>query len=240
MAWDEGWALPLPFRGMRQRCSLSSLQLTDAKPAREVVHIVCRGAAQIECFKAPMSDFRPKLCSMSSFIRLAAVVLLGGGIFAPLVPVLPSPLYAQDKPEEKPSGQDEGSEKPDDQAEAKEAENRAKARDKAIQEYEEAAKKLPPRAGAPECVWTGRRISSLLWRDDLGTAARYMDLYEEFGCSPEHMKLAFRCVIKQGPIDPKAAEELASRVHNCWISPDGPKKETSEAANSTKNGTKPE
>ncbi len=59
-----------------------------------------------------------------------------------------------------------------------------------------------------------------------------MELNEKFGCSPEHVKLAFRCVIKQGPIDPKAAEELASRVHNCWMSPEGPKKETNAAANS--------
>ena len=176
---------------------------------------------------------------MPSFIRLAAVVLLGGGIFM----LLPTIVFAQyESAQEEPSEQEEGSDKPDDQSEedAKDAENRDKARTKAVQEYEEAAEKLPPRAGAPECVWTGRRISSLLWRDDIGTASRYMELYEEFGCSPEHMKLAFRCVIKQGPIDPKAAEELASRVHNCWISPEAPKKETSEAADSTKNGTKPE
>jgi hypothetical protein len=173
---------------------------------------------------------------MPNFIRMAAVVLLGGGIFAGQL----APLFAQDKPDQKPPGQEEGSGKPDDQpkGDAKEAENRAKAIDKAIKEYEDAAAKLPPRVGAPECVWTGRRISSLLWRDDLGTASRYMELYEKFGCSPEHVKLAFRCVIKQGPIDPKAAEELASRVHNCWMSPEGPKKETNAAANSAKGGTK--
>ena len=27
-------------------------------------------------------------------------------------------------------------------------------------------------AGAPECVWTGRRIASLLWRDDIDARMR--------------------------------------------------------------------
>lgn len=173
---------------------------------------------------------------MPCLIRIAAVVLLGGGIFA----AQPAPLFAQDEPAQ--PGQEETSGDAGDQSkeDAKAAEAQAKARDKAVQEYKDAAEKLPPRAGAPECVWTGRRISSLLWRDDLATASRYMELYKEFDCSPEHMKLAFRCVIRQGPIDPKAAEELAARVHDCWISPEESKKETSQAANSTKDGTKSE
>ncbi len=91
-----------------------------------------------------------------------------------------------------------------------------------MQEYGEAAAKLPRSAGAAECVWTGRRIASLLWRDDIDTARRYIDLYDRFNCSAEHLKLVFRCVIQQEPIDPKAADRLASRVHECWISPDAP------------------
>ena len=66
------------------------------------------------------------------------------------------------------------------------------------------------------------RIASLLWRDDIDTARRYIDLYDRFNCSAEHLKLVFRCVIQQRPIDPKAADRLASRVHDCWISPDAP------------------
>ena len=103
---------------------------------------------------------------------------------------------------------------------AEEAEQQAA--EKAMQEYREAATKLPRSAGAAECVWTGRRIASLLWRDDIDTARRYIDLYDRFNCSAEHLKLVFRCVIQQGPIDPKAADRLASRVHDCWISPDPP------------------
>ena len=170
---------------------------------------------------------------MPSFaIRLAAVVLLAGGFF--MVP----PVNAQDQGSgQKPPDQQEGA--GTDEKDTKEAERRAEEKRKAIEEYEEAAEGLPVRAGAPECVWTGRRIASLLWRDDLVTAERYMGLYEQFDCSPEHLKLAFRCVIKQGPLDPKAAEELASRVHNCWLLPDEPGKEANRTATSTKDGTKP-
>lgn len=110
----------------------------------------------------------------------------------------------------------EGEQKAEDAAKA---EQEAAAR--AIAEYDEARAKLPHSAGAPECVWTGRRIASLLWRDDVDTARRYIDLYDRFKCSSDHLKLVFRCVIKQGPLDPKASDHLATRVHNCWITPEG-------------------
>ena len=112
---------------------------------------------------------------------------------------------------------------------------------KAIEEYKEAAAKLSSSAGAPECVWTGRRIASLLWRDDIDTARRYIDLYDRFNCSSEHLKLVFRCVIEQGPIDPKAADRLASRVHDCWIAPQGDTTASSQptVGSTTKAGTIP-
>ena len=34
------------------------------------------------------------------------------------------------------------------------------------------------RPAIPECVWLGRRVVSLLWRDDLDTAFRHLDLYD--------------------------------------------------------------
>ena len=46
-----------------------------------------------------------------------------------------------------------------------------------IDEFAEAQKALNDRAGNPECVWLGRRVVSLLWRDDLDTAFRHPDLY---------------------------------------------------------------
>ena len=179
----------------------------------------------------------PGLRLMPSLTYMVAVVLLGGGVFL----VQPASLSAQEQPVDKtPPAQEERPAKPEDQskAKAKEAEKEAKDRYNVIRGYEEAAKKLPPAAGASECVWTGQQIASLLWRDDLGTASRYMDLYKQFDCSPEHLKLAFRCVVKQGPINLKGAEDLASRVHKCWLSPEGPPPETDEAVNATNDGTK--
>jgi hypothetical protein len=146
--------------------------------------------------------------------------------------------------EQKPPEQAQGEQKPEDKAanDQKAAEQaEQQAADKAIAEYKEAAAKLSNSAGAPECVWTGRRIASLLWRDDIDTARRYIDLYDRFNCSSEHLKLVFRCVIEQGPIDPKAADRLASRVHSCWIAPEGETTASSQATvgAATKAGTMP-
>jgi hypothetical protein len=115
------------------------------------------------------------------------------------------------------------------------------ALEKSLAEYSEAATRLAGSAGSPECVWTGRRIASLLWRDDIDTAQRYVALYDRFGCSSEHLKRAFRCVIQQGPLDAKAPDRLAARVHNCWIAPDEPTTESSQATNGStiKGGTVP-
>jgi len=85
------------------------------------------------------------------------------------------------------------------------------------------AKQLAGPAGNPECVWLGRRVVNLLWRDDLDTAFRHLDLYDRFGCPGGHIQATFRCVVKQGPIDPKAASDsLQGRVHSCWINPSSP------------------
>jgi hypothetical protein len=136
----------------------------------------------------------------------------------------------QQKPPEQSQQGDGNEQKPEGgqkAADADKAEQEAAAR--AIAEYKEAEAKLPRAAGAAECVWTGRRVASLLWRDDIDTARRYIDLYDRFKCSPEHLKLVFRCVIEQGPLDPKAADRLASRVHACWITPEGETTASSQA-----------
>jgi hypothetical protein len=31
--------------------------------------------------------------------------------------------------------------------------------------------------------------------------------------------MTFRCVVRQGNIDPKMPETLSARVHGCWINP---------------------
>jgi hypothetical protein len=86
----------------------------------------------------------------------------------------------------------------------------------------EVSKQITGPAGNPECVWLGRRVVHLLWRDDLDTAFRHLDLYDRFGCPGGHIQATFRCVVKQGPIDPKATDSLQSRVHSCWVNPAAP------------------
>ena len=90
---------------------------------------------------------------------------------------------------------------------------------KKVDEFAEAGKHLIGPAGYPECVWLGRRAVRLLFRDDLDTAFRHMELYDRFGCPPNHIQAAFRCVVRQGELDTKAAETLSGRVHACWINP---------------------
>jgi hypothetical protein len=96
-------------------------------------------------------------------------------------------------------------------------------------------------AARSECVWLGERAVGLMWRDDLDTAFRHLDLYDRFGCPGEHIQISFRCVVRQGNIDPKANETFNARVHSCWINPALPP--AAPAANaaaekSDKSGTK--
>jgi hypothetical protein len=160
-------------------------------------------------------------------VRSAAALLAGGVL-------LWSALLAEAEdqgsaPAQQGQAQPQGEKKEGDQKAADQAKTEEQEAAKAIAEYKEAEAKLASSAGVPECVWTGRRIVSLLWRDDMDTARRYIDLYDRFGCSSDHLKLAFRCVIEQGPIDPKAADRLALRVHDCWIAP----QETTTTSNQT-------
>jgi hypothetical protein len=89
-----------------------------------------------------------------------------------------------------------------------------------VDEYAEARRALAGPAGNPECVWLGRRVVSLLWRDDLDTAFRHLDLYDRFGCPSGHIQAAFRClVLHSDTIDPKTPDSLNGRVLACWINP---------------------
>ena len=135
---------------------------------------------------------------------LAAAVIGSAASFA----------VAQPAGEQKP--QDQGQKPPAPQNDA------AKEEKKKIDEFAEAARVLSGSAGNPECVWLGRRVVNLLWRDDLDTAFRHLDLYDRFGCPAGHIQATFRCVVRQGNIDPKAPESLSSRVHACWINPNMP------------------
>ena len=98
-----------------------------------------------------------------------------------------------------------------------------------VDEFAEAARQVSGPAGNAECVWLGRRVVGLLYRDDMDTAFRHLDLYDRFGCPASHIQATFRCVVRQGPFESKAPEgkppegkapdSLNSRVHTCWINP---------------------
>ena len=91
---------------------------------------------------------------------------------------------------------------------------------KKIDEFAEAQKAISGPAGNPECVWLGRRVVNLLWRDDLDTAFRHLDLYDRFGCPSAHIQASFRCLLLHAnTIDPKVADSLNARVQACWINP---------------------
>jgi hypothetical protein len=107
---------------------------------------------------------------------------------------------------------------------------------KKIDEFAEAIRVLGGPASNPECVWLGRRVVTLMLRDDLDTAFRHLDLYDRFGCPGGHIQASFRCSVRQGQIDLKAQETVNARVHACWINPtmDPPQQA------STPSGTKPQ
>jgi len=96
----------------------------------------------------------------------------------------------------------------------------AKDSQRKTDEFVEASQAINGPAGNPECVWLGRRVVGLMWRDDMDTAFRHLDLYDRFGCPGPHIQAAFRCVVRQGAnIDPKIPQSLNARVHSCWLSP---------------------
>jgi hypothetical protein len=128
-------------------------------------------------------------------------------VAAPVSPISPSALAqsSESKPADpqSPATQDTAVQKPD--------------------EFAEAQRLLSGPAGNPECVWLGRRVVSLLWRDDLDTAFRHLDLYDRFGCPSGHIQASFRClVLHSGSIDPKAADSLNGKVNDCWLNPSLP------------------
>jgi hypothetical protein len=100
----------------------------------------------------------------------------------------------------------------------------AKESQRKTDEFVEASQAINGPAGNPECVWLGRRVVVLMWRDDLDTAFRHLDLYDRFGCPAGHIQVAFRCVVRQGNIDSKAPDSkgpdsLNGRIYACWLNP---------------------
>ena len=174
--------------------------------------------------------------------RRAAAAFFAGGFLMVSAQIALAQEGGEQKPQQQGQEQKPPEKKGDQKGDQKKSPEQAAAEQQAreVAEYKDAAAKLSRSAGAAECVWAGRRVARLLWRDDIDTAGRYMTLYERFGCSTEHLKLAFRCVVRQGPLDPKAQDHLAARVHGCWMQPEEPTTAASGAAPGlSKGGTIP-
>jgi hypothetical protein len=96
----------------------------------------------------------------------------------------------------------------------------AKDNQRKTDEFAEATQAINGPAGNPECVWLGRRVVQLMYRDDLDTAFRHLDLYDRFGCPGGHVQASFRCLTRFFPqIDDRVPNSLSNHVHACWINP---------------------
>jgi hypothetical protein len=141
---------------------------------------------------------------MSFLLRLSLAIL-----FTAVPAFVSQQTFAQ-------SGDNKSSDKPP----AVQPADPAKDAQRQVDEFAEATRLVTGPAGNPECVWLGRRVVGLMWRDDMDTAFRHLDLYDRFGCPGPHIQAAFRCVVRQGNnIDPKSPPSLNARVHACWLSP---------------------
>ena len=69
-------------------------------------------------------------------------------------------------------------------------------------------KRAAPRvvAATPECAWSGRRIVSLLMRDDVDTADKFRRFYDQFACPTEHVGLALSDWERSSPSTFEAAK----------------------------------
>src|SRR6478609_1415216 len=138
------------------------------------------------------------------YLRLSLALLIAAG-----AAFTTPPTFAQ-------SGDAKSGDKPA----AAQSADPAKDAQRQVDEFAEATRLVNGPAGNPECVWLGRRVVGLMWRDDMDTAFRHLDLYDRFGCPGPHIQAAFRCVVRQGNnIDPKSPPSLNARVHACWLNP---------------------
>lgn len=119
---------------------------------------------------------------------------------------------------DKSAADDKKATKKDDTKGVASAKDAAQAKDATKQETTmpevPAPKALPPQL-AGECAWTGKRIVSLLARDDVEQARRFLEFFNLFKCDATHLAPSFRCVIKEEP-QSSADEAFTDRVNRCW------------------------
>lgn len=166
----------------------------------------------------------PKLSSRKTLLRFTASAVLALAIGISGAFAQSGAAKAQDQNAKQPSGQQGGQQTS--------AADMAREQ-RRVDEFGEAAKAINGPAGNPECVWLGRRVVVLMWRDDLDTAFRHLDLYDRFGCPGGHVQATFRCLVRFGPIDPRQPDSLSGRVHACWINPNAEPQPAAQNAPST-------
>lgn len=95
-------------------------------------------------------------------------------------------------------------------------------KDRPVPQRRPEAAPVETRDGEPaqvaECSWMGKRVVSLLSRDDAMTAGDFMPFYLRFGCPEAHVGKAFGCVVRNGEAAPN--DVLADRIEKCWTNPD--------------------
>ena len=75
-----------------------------------------------------------------------------------------------------------------------------------------------PASAQAECAWVGKRVVSLLVRDDVDTATDFTRFYAMFHCPEAHIGATLACVVS----DPGASREgaaLSEHVDLCWANP---------------------
>jgi hypothetical protein len=164
-----------------------------------------------------------RVVRQSSAIAIGAALILGAATFVAV------PLLAQNGEPAKPAeagkadpGKTEPGKIEPGKGELGKTESAKDAAGRLPDESVESVRVLMGAAGRGECVWLGERAVGLMWKDDLDTAFRHLELYDRFGCPGEHVQVSFRCVVRQGPIDQKdqkATDAFNARVHSCWMNP---------------------
>lgn len=156
---------------------------------------------------------------MSAFRTIATVVVTTAGLLA-----APALAASPDEAKGAPAAED-GAAKTDDAAKPEGDSAKAKAETADPKPGIPAPKALPPDI-AGECAWLGKRVISLLARDDVEQADRFRTFYRDFGCREAHLGPTFRCVIMNREEPAAAADEPAAkaspedtftaRVDRCW------------------------
>lgn len=94
-------------------------------------------------------------------------------------------------------------------------------------------------AKAPECAWVGKRVLSLLARDDVDAARQFYQFYTGFHCPTAHIGNSFGCIVADSLVP--EMKYLSLRIDTCWADPTAelPPMAESEAERQKQNAGQP-